>query len=512
MTSLNHGIGFDTAAIELLLPTYGEQLGSAGQDRQALDAQPASDADPGDRVGLGRVDPQLRRRGRHGALRRGPPRRVLHRPGRLLRSNRVLCQLAGQYAVDMFIGASLQIDRDANSSTVTDGRLSGFGGAPNMGTTRTAAGTRPPRGSSLAHGEARAVRGRKLVVQMAQTFQKGGDPTFVESLDAVEVGRTCRMPIPPVMIYGDDVTHVVTEEGVAYLYKAHVADRRRGGAGRDRRRDTDRTGRRCRPAAEQLRRDGLVAFPEDLGVDRAAGRSVAAGRAQHRGPRRMVRRHSTIRRHSSGTGERDDQSQRTQPLCAELVAPTRIADAAVDALRAEALLTPKPGLVDARGSSAAMPTWTWPCLRASAEALRDPFARVRRCCPHRMPLGADLRVRDRRASDAQARPHARRQPVASTPTAGRCGRWGCWRPASRWPKTPPTPSAFAARLARLARPCPHHPCRLSHGEHARLRYGAAGAVGEAQAGFPHVVDHGLPTLRPARQRGAIHRRGRSWTH
>ena len=28
------------------------------------------------------------------------------------------------------------------------------------------------------------------------------------------------MPLAPVMIYGDDVSHVVTEEGVAYLYKA----------------------------------------------------------------------------------------------------------------------------------------------------------------------------------------------------------------------------------------------------------------------------------------------------
>ena len=27
VTTLNHGIGFDTAAIELLLPTYGEKLG-----------------------------------------------------------------------------------------------------------------------------------------------------------------------------------------------------------------------------------------------------------------------------------------------------------------------------------------------------------------------------------------------------------------------------------------------------------------------------------------------------
>ncbi len=31
---LNHGIGFDTAAIELLLPTYGGALGLQGQDLQ----------------------------------------------------------------------------------------------------------------------------------------------------------------------------------------------------------------------------------------------------------------------------------------------------------------------------------------------------------------------------------------------------------------------------------------------------------------------------------------------
>ena len=31
VTSLNHGIGFDTAAIELILPTYGEQLGLKGR-------------------------------------------------------------------------------------------------------------------------------------------------------------------------------------------------------------------------------------------------------------------------------------------------------------------------------------------------------------------------------------------------------------------------------------------------------------------------------------------------
>ena len=36
---LNHGIGFSTAAIELLLPTYGEQARTEGQDRQPFRAQ-----------------------------------------------------------------------------------------------------------------------------------------------------------------------------------------------------------------------------------------------------------------------------------------------------------------------------------------------------------------------------------------------------------------------------------------------------------------------------------------
>lgn len=49
-----------------------------------------------------------------------------------MRSNRTLCQLAGQYGVDMFVGSTLQVDGLGNSSTVTHGRLSGFGGAPNI--------------------------------------------------------------------------------------------------------------------------------------------------------------------------------------------------------------------------------------------------------------------------------------------------------------------------------------------------------------------------------------------
>jgi malonate decarboxylase alpha subunit len=45
---------------------------------------------------------------------------------RSVRSNRVLCLLAAQHAVDAFIGGTLQINGDANSLTVTIGCLAGF--------------------------------------------------------------------------------------------------------------------------------------------------------------------------------------------------------------------------------------------------------------------------------------------------------------------------------------------------------------------------------------------------
>jgi malonate decarboxylase alpha subunit len=194
-----------------------------------------------------------------------------------MRSNRVLCQLAGLYGIDMFIGSSLQIDRDGNSSTVTDGRLPGFGGAPNLG--HDPGGRRHASAAwlDLASGSGAARRGRKLVVQLAQTFRAGGVPTFVETLDAVEIGAQAGLPIAPVMIYGDDVTHVVTEEGVAYLYKTPSLESRREAlaavAG------VTPVGRGAR-RVDELRRDGLVAFPEDLGVEvRLADRSLLAARS-----------------------------------------------------------------------------------------------------------------------------------------------------------------------------------------------------------------------------------------
>jgi len=81
------------------------------------------------------------------------------------------------------------------------------------------------------------------------------------------------------MIYGDDVTHVVTEEGIAYLYKAQSLDERKAAleavAG-----VTPIGLRHNQNKVEKMRRDGLVAFPEDLQIRRTeAKRSLLAARS-----------------------------------------------------------------------------------------------------------------------------------------------------------------------------------------------------------------------------------------
>jgi malonate decarboxylase alpha subunit len=279
VTSLNHGIGFDTAAIELLLPTYGESLGLKGKICRNWALNPHPTLIPA--IETGWVESVHSFGGEVGMeeyVRARPDIFFVGHDGSL-RSNRVLCQLAGQYGVDLFIGSTLQMDPDANSSTVTLGRLAGFGGAPNMGHDPKGRRHGSPPWLSLINAAAPVVRGRKLVVQIVETFKKGGTPTLVDSLDAVEVGRKSGMPVAPVMIYGDDVSHVVSEEGIAYLYKAEGLEERRAAlaaiAG------ATPIGMRADPAqSAALRARGIVAYPEDVGVRRLqANRSLLAARS-----------------------------------------------------------------------------------------------------------------------------------------------------------------------------------------------------------------------------------------
>ncbi|VTP16933.1 Acetyl-S-ACP:malonate ACP transferase [Phytobacter ursingii] len=274
--SLNHGIGFNTAAIELLLPTYGEQLGLKGKICKHWTLNPHPTLIPA--IESGWVESVHCFGGELGMEEyiRARPDVFFTGSDGSMRSNRAFCQLAGQYAVDMFIGSTLQIDGLANSSTVTRGRLAGFGGAPNMGHDPHGRRHATPAWLNMITEPDPMQRGKKLVVQMVETFQAGAKPTFVETLDAVDVAKTSGMPLAPVMIYGDDVTHVLTEEGIAYLYRAESLEERRAmvaavagitdiGLGVDAKRVAD------------LRRSGKVVYPEDMGIRRTeATRSLLA--------------------------------------------------------------------------------------------------------------------------------------------------------------------------------------------------------------------------------------------
>ncbi|WP_426191662.1 malonate decarboxylase subunit alpha [Massilia sp. DWR3-1-1] len=279
---LNHGIGFDTAAIELLLPTYAESLGLKGQicRHWALNPHPA--LIPAIEAGfIDTVHSFGSELGMEEYIRARPDVFAVG-PDGSMRSNRALCQAAGHYACDMFIGSTLQIDMQGNSSTATVGRIAGFGGASNMGADargrRHASPAWLKAGEQARRGSGQIPRGQKLVVQIVETFREHMQPAFVDRLDAWELAEQAGFAIPPVMIYGDDVTHILTEEGIANLLLCRGEEEReqaiRGVAGytavglaRDRR------------MVENLRDRGIITRPEDLGIDkRDASRDLLAAR------------------------------------------------------------------------------------------------------------------------------------------------------------------------------------------------------------------------------------------
>lgn len=280
---LNHGIGFDTAAIELLLPTYADSLGLKGKicSHWALNPHPAliPAIEAGFVKSVYSFGSEL---GMEAYIAARPDVFFVGADGSM-RSNRAFCQAAGHYACDLFIGSTLQIDLAGNSSTATLDRIAGFGGAPNLGADARGRRHASPawlKAGQQARGGSNAMpRGQKLVVQMVETYREHMEPAFVEALDAWELGKKANMPLPPVMIYGEDVSHIVTEEGIANLLLCRSDAEReqaiRGvagytpvGLGRDKR------------AVENLRDRGIIRRPEDLGIDkREATRDLLAARS-----------------------------------------------------------------------------------------------------------------------------------------------------------------------------------------------------------------------------------------
>ncbi len=281
ITRLNHGIGFDTAAIELLLPTYANELGLKGKicTHWALNPHPTlipaiesgfvqSVHSFGSEVGMEKyvaARSDIFFNGRDGSM----------------RSNRAFCQTAGLYACDMFIGSTLQMDLQGNSSTATLGRIAGFGGAPNMGSDPHGRRHVSPawlKAGREATGD-QTIRGRKLVVQMVETFREHMAPVFVNELDAWKLQKSMGADLPPIMIYGDDVTHIVTEEGIANLLLCRTPEEReqaiRGVAGY-----TEIGRARDKRMVENLRDRGAIKRASDMGIDpRYATRDLLAAKS-----------------------------------------------------------------------------------------------------------------------------------------------------------------------------------------------------------------------------------------
>jgi triphosphoribosyl-dephospho-CoA synthase len=191
----------------------------------------------------------------------------------------------------------------------------------------------------------------------------------------------------------------------------------------------------------------------------------------------------------------------------DLLAPDlalELADLAVAVLLEEAELTPKPALVDSRGNGTHLDL-DLARLQRSALALRDGFGTIARAAADQQP---SLRLRARLARIGREM----EQRMLAATGGSNAHRGAIWAlgllvaaaARRRSDRKPASLGAAAAVLARLpdtgkaGRPADRPP---SHGERARLRYGAVGARGEAQAAFPHAIRVGLPMLRAARARG-----------
>jgi triphosphoribosyl-dephospho-CoA synthase len=177
-----------------------------------------------------------------------------------------------------------------------------------------------------------------------------------------------------------------------------------------------------------------------------------------------------------------------------------LADLAVDALIAEADLSPKPALVDRRGSGAhndlhlglmhASALSLWPMFKAMAEAAEQ-FAAVGQ--PLREAIGrigregevAMLRTTEGVNTHRGAIWALGLLVTAAALAADDCGA-----------------AALTRRAAQLALIEDRHVVpQASHGAQVAKRYGAGGAKEQAQSGFPALMHHGLPQLQRSRAAG-----------
>ncbi|WP_221563105.1 triphosphoribosyl-dephospho-CoA synthase [Alkalihalobacillus sp. TS-13] len=180
-----------------------------------------------------------------------------------------------------------------------------------------------------------------------------------------------------------------------------------------------------------------------------------------------------------------------------------LADLAVGALIDEAELTPKPGLVDKQdsGSHADMDL---ELMIKSANGLYDTFAEIG-CVSYRQMPTQELREKIARIG------RVGEEKMLQTTGGVNTHKGAIWALglliASTAVHSPYTNveqiAGTAGKLARFEDR--YAPFVSTNGSVAKQRYGVSGAKGEAQRGFPHVIEVALPALEKARQKGLSER-------
>jgi len=211
---------------------------------------------------------------------------------------------------------------------------------------------------------------------------------------------------------------------------------------------------------------------------------------------------------------------RVKPLRRQGLVPWQLARCAVAALIEEAQLTPKPALVDRRGSGAHCDL-DLPKMLRSAQALRPTFEALAHASLGRapsQPLREELARIGRAGEDAMMRAtgnsnaHRGAIWIVGLLVAGAAmGRGGVDTGADFDTGTATgeplcvqgyDPHEICATAARLARFDDRYAPQVdSHGARVRRLYGAGGARREAQEGFAHVITIAWPALQAARAAG-----------
>ena len=172
-----------------------------------------------------------------------------------------------------------------------------------------------------------------------------------------------------------------------------------------------------------------------------------------------------------------------------------LATLASQALIVEAELTPKPGLVDRRGSGAHSDL-SLDLMRLSATVLEPYFVAMSSTSVGR-DVDSSLR-QELAAIGREAEGMMYDVTRGSNTHKGAIWNLGLLIAAAsrREGQTAQEIAVAGGVIARL--PNRAQPELITHGDVVRNRYGATGARGEASSGFSHVVEFGLPTLRRQR--------------